>query len=796
MSASPPPSSQIDEDAHLFDDAENDPDCVRIMLATDNHIGYQEKDPVRGQDSINTFKEILQLAVDNNVDFILLGGDLFHENKPSRVALHNVIALLREYTMGDRPVSVELRSDAGNGYKEGFSFPSVNYADENINVGIPVFSIHGNHDDPQGSGPAGSLSALDILSAAGLITYFGRTDLPSDDAAAGESASRTAAADEAEAGIRLKPILLQKGRTKLALYGLGNVRDERLHFELRANRVRLQRPVEDTEDWFNLLVLHQNRAKHNQKAAVPEGLFDDSTHLVIWGHEHECRIEPELVAGKDYCISQPGSSIATSLSPGETMEKHVALLMIKDQKYTLKPIKLKTVRPFIMDELNLETVLQQKKIKFDNRDGITKVLRDKVNDLVAQSIEDWNIEHAEDDPRPKRMLPLIRLRVIYTNQVVGNPVRFGQEFAGKVANPKEVLQFTKKSEKSKKPDGDGDDSMFDLDDREIVAAERLERIRIGTILEKLLEHQSMQILNPKEMQDAVLNYAEKDHSLETYLALLRNNLNGAGIQNEDDINARIEDIRQQRRDEDEDEEEHDEAAVGGEASSSKARKPAASSSNNRKRAGTPDSMLQDMDVDDEGEMSDNFSEPEAPRAAAKGKGKAKAKPKSASPARKKKVVQVVSDDEAVSEEEPPPPQKSSRASVLSQIGKKAPASRAPAKKATATAKNSKMTQSQLNFDSGPARASGARGRTAAKKAQTRISNSLHENDDEEDEDVDVIEDSEDDDDDGETYRPQKGSSTRNKQSSAVIGIGDSDSDEAPPPKKRASSAATKGRSRR
>jgi double-strand break repair protein MRE11 len=37
------------------------------MLATDNHIGYMERDPIRGQDSINTFKEILQLAVKHDV---------------------------------------------------------------------------------------------------------------------------------------------------------------------------------------------------------------------------------------------------------------------------------------------------------------------------------------------------------------------------------------------------------------------------------------------------------------------------------------------------------------------------------------------------------------------------------------------------------------------------------------------------------------------------------------------------------------------------------------------------------
>lgn len=61
---------------------------------------------MRGQDSINTFREILEIARDAEVDFILLGGDLFHENRPSRSCLHQTIALLREYTLGDKPISV------------------------------------------------------------------------------------------------------------------------------------------------------------------------------------------------------------------------------------------------------------------------------------------------------------------------------------------------------------------------------------------------------------------------------------------------------------------------------------------------------------------------------------------------------------------------------------------------------------------------------------------------------------------------------------------------------------------
>ena len=83
-------------------------------------VGYMERDPVRGLDSINSFREILKLAVEKDVDFILLGGDLFHENKPSRSTLHQVMASLRQYCLSDRPVTMELLSDPNDGRAEGY----------------------------------------------------------------------------------------------------------------------------------------------------------------------------------------------------------------------------------------------------------------------------------------------------------------------------------------------------------------------------------------------------------------------------------------------------------------------------------------------------------------------------------------------------------------------------------------------------------------------------------------------------------------------------------------------------
>ena len=58
-------------------------------------------------------------------------------------------------------------------------------------------------------------------------------------------------------------MLLKKGTTKLALFGLGALRDERLHRTFCSKKVKMLRPRQDDPDapdpWFNLFVIHQNR---------------------------------------------------------------------------------------------------------------------------------------------------------------------------------------------------------------------------------------------------------------------------------------------------------------------------------------------------------------------------------------------------------------------------------------------------------------------------------------------------------------------------------------------------------
>ena len=61
------------------------------------------------------------------VDFILLGGDLFHDNKPSRQVLTRTMELLRHYCMGERPCPIEFRSDQAVNFNHSKSVTAALY---------------------------------------------------------------------------------------------------------------------------------------------------------------------------------------------------------------------------------------------------------------------------------------------------------------------------------------------------------------------------------------------------------------------------------------------------------------------------------------------------------------------------------------------------------------------------------------------------------------------------------------------------------------------------------------------
>ena len=91
-------------------------DTIRILVATDNHVGYNERDPIRGNDSLTSFHEVMCLAKERDVDMVLLAGDLFHENKPSRKSMFHVMRSLRMNCYGEKPCELEMLSDSSEAF--------------------------------------------------------------------------------------------------------------------------------------------------------------------------------------------------------------------------------------------------------------------------------------------------------------------------------------------------------------------------------------------------------------------------------------------------------------------------------------------------------------------------------------------------------------------------------------------------------------------------------------------------------------------------------------------------------
>ncbi|ODV69615.1 DNA repair exonuclease [Hyphopichia burtonii NRRL Y-1933] len=470
---------------------EEGPDTIRILITTDNHVGYNENDLIRGDDGWKTFQEITYLAKTKDVDMILQSGDLFHVNKPSKKSIYHVMRSLRLNCLGDRPCELELLSDPSNLLDGGFN--TVNYEDPNINVSVPVFAISGNHDDATGEG---LLLPLDLLSVSGFINYFGK--IPDNEK------------------ITVMPILLQKGKSKLALYGMNNVKDERLHRNFRDGEVTFLRPNVQTDQWFNLLALHQNHYQHSATSFLPESYLPSFLNFVLWGHEHECIPNPVYNPDTGFDTLQPGSSIATALSEGETAEKHVFILSIKEKEYSLEPIKLQTVRPFVMKEVSLmrEGFVPGPASKND----ISKFLVSEVEKLIEEANQQYRdsnpelFEDLEDDIQPEYPLPLVRLRVEYSGDYeVENARRFSNKFVGKIANVNDVLHCYKK--KGNKYNQVSlivlNDKKLGIDERDL-AASVISKANIKDFLKDFLEESNMSIIPEEGIIDMTKKCIDQD----------------------------------------------------------------------------------------------------------------------------------------------------------------------------------------------------------------------------------------------------------------------------------------------
>ena len=159
------------------------------------------------------------------------------------------------------------------------------------------------------------------------------------------------------------PVLLQKGQTKIAIYGWGWITDMRFRSIVDLGDLVFEVP-EDVDDYFNILVVHQNRVprycfffdlptiipiRSSKTDFYPETEIPDFIDYVLWGHEHDQKYD--WIPDKRMLIDQPGATVVTSLTNGELDQRRIGMLTVRRKKNELfwrhDPIPLDTSRIFI-----------------------------------------------------------------------------------------------------------------------------------------------------------------------------------------------------------------------------------------------------------------------------------------------------------------------------------------------------------------------------------------------------------------------------------------------------------------
>jgi len=94
---------------------------------------------------------------------------------------------------------------------------------------------------------------------------------------------------------------------------------------------------------------------------------------------------------------------------------------------------------------------------------------------------------------------------------MSNPVRFGQEFQGRVANPRDVLVFHRsKKLANRNAKVTIDEPELSIDDPALSVSEKLAKVRVQTLVQEYLAAQELQVLGETGMSDAIQIFVEKD----------------------------------------------------------------------------------------------------------------------------------------------------------------------------------------------------------------------------------------------------------------------------------------------
>ncbi|KXB09261.1 hypothetical protein AKJ35_00020 [candidate division MSBL1 archaeon SCGC-AAA833F18] len=279
---------------------------MKIAVLSDFHLGAKQRSP-REQDPLIQAREAFEKAVQENVQLILISGDIFNQRTPSQELWAKAMRILNLPSSKDES-RVELLEVLGKDEEEISPLAL---------RGIPVIAVHGNHERRG----VGLVDPVEALEAAGLVIRLNQNT-----------------------------ILLKTPEGKVAIHGMGFVPEE----EAR-NVMELWNP-KPIKGAYNVLMIHQSLGQYtyseDEKPVLVPSDLPEGFDLYISGHVHYQA--DTKIYGKPLLF--PGSTFRTQLLPIEAEVPKGFFIINTGGDPTYRFIELDSVCDFFYEEKEFDGV--------------------------------------------------------------------------------------------------------------------------------------------------------------------------------------------------------------------------------------------------------------------------------------------------------------------------------------------------------------------------------------------------------------------------------------------------------
>ncbi|MBD3263007.1 hypothetical protein GF374_01355, partial [Candidatus Woesearchaeota archaeon] len=295
---------------------------LKLAIISDLHLGFAYGTE-RGEDAFKNAEKAFNLALKEEPNLILLGGDIFHDKIPRPEILGRTIELFTKINKSTKANTLLLEKTKNNETKE-------------LKKVIPsIICIWGTHERRH----AQSTNPVQILQKAGLLY-----------------------------SLHAESILVEAGYDKIGLHGLSGVPET---YAKEALKSWSPQPFKDAT---NILMLHQN---FKELLPVDEGLtygdLPKGFNLFILGHIHWKSESKHPATNTPILI--PGSTIATQLTQKESQkDKGIHIIELSRQKGNIDFIPIST-RPLFYEKI---------KVSGERPNEISVKIMQKINEILTK----------------------------------------------------------------------------------------------------------------------------------------------------------------------------------------------------------------------------------------------------------------------------------------------------------------------------------------------------------------------------------------------------------------------------